>query len=607
MDDQRLRPTKLSEYLAAARLIKSRWQSASERPSEFVVLSSFSADFLAPYLIVESDEMVPLRPAFAPFGQFEQLALDAAYWSERAPRVVWVALRLEDVDETLVHDHGSMDSTAARQRTTGLADRVASLARAIRERSSATILCSNFVLPLNASASPFDASDPDGLVFQVMDANRELARSLRDVVDAHVFDYAGLVADLGVSRFRDEKLYHMARVPCGVAHQSEFARRLVATTASVLRPTAKCIVVDLDNTLWGGVLGDDGLAGIQIGDGMPGRAYKAFQQALLGYRRRGILLAVASKNDEAPVLEAFASHAEQVLRREHFAFVAANWEPKPRNLERIAGALNIGLDSLVFLDDNPVERAQMRAELPMVQTVELPSDPIQYVSTLRGIASLHQPRVLGEDRNRAQAYQQSEARQEAMAAATSTAEFLAALSMVAEVGTANEGSFSRIHQLLHKTNQFNLTTRRHDAAVLSEMVASADHVVAWLRLSDRYGDLGLVCVGIVKRRSAEVWEIDTFLMSCRTMGRGVETAFIAYLRDCAQARGAKRLTGRYSASPKNHIVKNLYRDFGFTEVERSADDAEITFEIPCDGVPRWPPTIARSDAESARRHLSGEP
>ena len=245
------------------------------------------------------------------------------------------------------------------------------------------------------------------------------------------------------------------------AAMPSFAERLVRSVAAVVRPAAKCIVIDLDNTIWGGVIGDDGPEGIKLGDDYPGSVFKDFQAALLGYRHRGFLLAIASKNNRDVAIEALDKHPEMILRSQHFAAIEINWEQKPANLRRIAETLNIGLDSFVFLDDNPLERAQVSAELPMVNVVELPADPLGYLPALREVAALDRPRLLGEDLHRADMYRQESERKEFLSKQGSVEDFLAGLAMTAEVGKLNSHTMERICQLIGKTNQFNLTTRRH--------------------------------------------------------------------------------------------------------------------------------------------------
>lgn len=593
-----LQPTKPAEYLRAAREIEA---GGAEGAARLAVLSTFTAELLRPFLVVESQRLgCPVRPWFGPFGQLEQLILDeqSTLW-QQDPNVLWIALRLEDVDRQLLHESHAIGPAATAQRLDAIRFRLVGLARAARDKHRASILVSNLVAPAGHDPHLFDASDPDGFVHQLAHCNRELARDLAQLPDVHVFDYAGAVSRSGAQRWTDPKLWYMARAAASSENMIPLARQLARSVAALVRPAAKCIVLDLDNTLWGGVLGDDGPQGIKLGDDYPGNVFKDFQTALLGLRRRGFLLAIASKNDEQTVLDLLDTHPEMLLKREHFAVIAAHWDPKPSSLRTIAKTLNIGLDALVFIDDNPVERAAVRAELPMVHVVELPPDPLGYLAALHEVSLLDRPRLSAEDRGRAEMYKDEALRNVQREQAASVEEFLAGLEMVAQVGECNASTLERVHQLINKTNQFNLTTRRHNMDDLARLMASPDAVVAWLRLADRYGDSGLVCVGILTRLDAETWEIDTLLMSCRVMGRQVEDAFLAYLAESARSHGAQRLRGRYIPTPKNSPVLNFYSSRGFAELggqgEYEAELAEGTFA--------WPAVIRRATAETQQENV----
>ncbi|HTU24593.1 MAG TPA: HAD-IIIC family phosphatase [Pirellulales bacterium] len=589
------KPVKPAEYLRAAREIEAGSRAGV---ASLAVLSTFTAELLKPFVIVESDALgCPLRPWFGPFGQLEQLVLDerSQLW-QLAPDVLWIALRLEDVDPHLIHESAALGVDATRARLDAIRARVVALARAARSRHRASILVSNWTADPQHSLNFFDASDPDGFVHLLAEANRQLARDLGQITDAHVFDFAGIVAGTGTRAWTDRRLWYMARAGISSENLAPLARGLARAARALLRPAAKCLVLDLDNTLWGGVLGDDGTAGVKLGDDYPGNVFKDFQAALLGLRRRGFLLAIASKNDETTVCDMLDNHPEMLLRREHFAAVCAHWEPKPQSLRAIAEQLNIGLDSLVFIDDNPVERAAVRAELPMVQVVELPADPLGYLAALGEVAELDRPRLSAEDRARAEMYQGESLRRHVAEQAGNVEDFLRDLEMHAQVGLAGPKTLERIHQLIQKTNQFNLTTRRHNLDDLQRLAVSPDAAVAWLRLSDRYGDLGLVCVGIIRRLDEECWEIDTLLMSCRVMGRKVEDAFLAYLAELARASGARRLKGVFRPTAKNTPVRSFYPEHGF--VELSHGDQESVYEMELgDGRPTWPVVIGRADQE----------
>ncbi len=583
-------PLKPAEYLKAAREIEA---VHGDTARTLAVISTFTAELLRPYLIVESHQLDCLvRPWFGPFGQLEQLVLDeaSALW-QQSPDVLWIAARLEDVDPRLVHDHPHIGPEATRQRLDAVAQRLVNLARAARDKHRASILVSNLTCSAAHQLNPFDANDPDGFVHLLAETNRQLARDLSTIPDANVFDYAATVASAGADEWSDPKLWYMARSGCSSDNMIPLARAVARATAAQLRPAAKCIVLDLDNTLWGGVLGDDGPEGIKLGDDYPGNVFKDFQAALLGLRHRGFLLAIASKNDEQTVLDMLDTHPEMLLARDQFAHIAANWDPKPVNLRRIAEALNIGLDSLVFVDDNPVERAAVRAELPMVHVVELPPDPLRYLAALRDVPLFDRPRDLQEDRQRADMYQNEAQRRQVEQQATSVEDFLRSLQMEAEVGQCDSTTLERIHQLIQKTNQFNLTTRRHNLEDVRRFAAADDARVAWLRLRDRYGDLGLVCVGIIEKLDERAWVVDTLLMSCRVMGRQVEDAFLSYLAGEARDAGAQTLCGVFRRTPKNTPVKDFYQTKGFKPVG-GEEEQRFEAELTNDAFP-WPDVICR--------------
>ena len=524
-------PQRPADYLRQSRAVQAAWKDRGEPVIHVAVLGSFTTEFLGPFLIVEGDRLgVAIDPWFGPFGQFEQLVLDkrSALWA-RPVDVAWVALRIEDVDPRLVQELPALGSVERQERLARVRRRAAELARRLRERGAGTVLVSNFAPP--AVLDRLDSNDPDGLVHLVAHENRELARDLLVVPGAHVFDWAGLVARSGSERFADPKLLYIARSPVAAANLGALGAELARCVRAVARPAAKCIVVDLDDTLWGGVLGDDGDDALELGDTFPGSVFKDVQRALLELKARGFLLAIASKNDDAAVLRVLDSHPEMLLRSRDFAAIEASWSPKPESLRRVAERLNIGLESLVFLDNSAVERAVVSAELPMVEVVDLPHDVTAWLSALRLVPSFDCPRLLNEDRSRATMVSEDGERRVLERTAASVDAFLESLEMRAVVGRSTPQTLARVHQLILKTNQFNLTTRRHSLEVVRQLAGSHQAAVAWLRLGDCFGDLGLVCVGIVRAAEEQVWEVDTFLMSCRVMGRAVEDAFLSYLAE----------------------------------------------------------------------------
>jgi FkbH-like protein len=584
----------------ANELREKRGESA-EGLDRLAVLASFTADFMAPYISVESSKIGhPVEPWFGPFSQFEQVVLDAeSEFNVSPPQIVWIAMRLEDVDPMLEIDSLSASRADVSKRLEALTARLVALAKLVRKGCDAPILISNLCLADRISPDIFAANDVDALAFLVVEANLRLASELAEFSDTHIFDYCAAVNECGMLRWDDPKLRYLARAPAAAQCLAPFSRRLARSCAALLRPAAKCIVVDLDNTLWAGVLGDDGVGGIQIGDDYPGNIYKQIQGALLALRRRGFLLAIASKNDQVLVDEVLETHPEMLLRADDFASILANWKPKFESLKQIAKELNIGVDSLVFIDDNPVERAEVRANLPMVHVVELPPQPYLYLQTIVNIPEFDRPRLLSEDRQRADMYVHQKARQAHEEQFEAVEDFLSSLEMRATYGCCDSRTIKRIHQLVQKTNQFNLTTRRHRLEEIRRLSLSEGARVCWLRLRDRFGDQGLVAVGILRRLDDTMWEVDTFLMSCRVMGRQVEHAFISFLAEQALDCGATMLRAIYLPTARNHMVADLYPRLGFVGANDSSEKL-VTFTLDLAKQPLiWPEVISRSNAEKS--------
>ena len=333
-------------------------------------------------------------------------------------------------------------------------------------------------------------------------------------------------------------------------------------------------MLDLDNTLWSGAIGDEGLTGIKVGQGSAvGEAHLRVQQMALDLRARGIILAVSSKNEEAVARQPFRHHPDMALREEHISAFHANWFNKADSLEAIARGLNIGLDSLVFLDDNPAERAQMRAALPMVAVPELPSEPCLFPDFLLAAGYFESFGFTREDGDRAQAYQAEAERAQVLQTSRDLGDYLSSLDMTLQVAPFDEQGRKRIVQLIGKSNQFNLTTRRHSESEVARLEADPSAYTMQARLVDRYGDMGMICVIIAApdgQGPERVWEIDTWLMSCRVLGRKVEEASLGHLVEAALESGVTRLIGKYIPTPKNGLVADHYLRLGFqlvSEVE----------------------------------------
>jgi FkbH-like protein len=335
----------------------------------------------------------------------------------------------------------------------------------------------------------------------------------------------------------------------------------------------KCLVLDLDNTLWGGVIGDDGLGGIRLGQGdAESEAYVAFQKYVQALQKRGVILAVCSKNTESIALEPFEKHPEMVLRVGDISCFQANWDDKATNLGRIASELNIGLNSLVFVDDNPAERSIIRRLRPEVAVPELPEEPAEYIRALERYRFFQSTSISAEDLKRTAFYRADIQRRATEVSADDLDGFLRSLELVARIAPIEPATLDRSVQLIHRSNQFNLTTCRYSNADVLQRVNDPRWLTRTISLRDRFGDHGLVSV-VLAEESSDALLIDTWLMSCRVLKRGVERLVLNHLAERARARGLVRLEGRYIPTAKNGLVRDHYAELGFTRLDDDASGA----------------------------------
>jgi FkbH-like protein len=407
-----------------------------------------------------------------------------------------------------------------------------------------------------------------------------LNATLRALADAHGVDLVALddqVRRDGLATWHDPSLWHRSKQEVSPALSPTYGELVARLIGAKQGRSYKCLVLDLDNTLWGGVIGDDGLDGIVLGQGSAlGEGFTAVQEYAKELARRGIILAVSSKNDEANALEPFEKHPEMVLRRTDIASFRANWDDKAANIRAVAEELNIGLDALVFLDDNPFERNFVREQLPMVAVPEVPDDdPALVPGVLADAGYFESLSITDDDRQRSAQYQENRAREQLRATATDLDGYLRALDMRMVWNRFDSVGQQRVVQLINKTNQFNLTTRRHTDADVQAVMADPKSFGLQIRLLDRFGDNGIIAIVIGRMLDDEAVTIDTWLMSCRVLGRQVEPTTLNLIAEQARALGAKKLIGEYIPTKKNGMVRDHYAKLGFTVVETRPDGGSI--------------------------------
>ena len=513
----------------------------------------------------------------AGFDQVRQQFLDpgSELYANR-PDVVLLYLDGEDLFRDCLANPFAFDDEAKQDVVAARAAELRQLlTTALHRLPETTFLLNTIALPPLTSLTGLEFNSG----YSLYDISSEYNRSLRmlacETSSVIVVDAAAVMAWVGYRQWRDARLWYLARSRWSRAAMRALAGRYAAALAAWCGQTRKCIVLDLDHTLWGGIVGEDGMAGLQLGEEGMGLAFVEFQQELLNLSRKGILLAICSKNNPDDALAVIRSHSSMRLREEHFASIRINWEDKAANLCSIAEELDLGLDSLVFIDDTPAERALVSNALPQVLVPAWPADPAEYKLALLELAVQAFPklRLTEEDRSRAAMYRAQAERRTLEAQTRSLEDFYRSLRMVARIGRAGVSTVPRIAQLTQKTNQFNMTTRRYTEAEIAALAVSSDALVLWLELADRFGLNGLVGVLILRKETTAMWRIDTLLLSCRVIGRTVEQAFLAHACALLRGLGVAHLVGEYRPTARNAVAASRYASLGFSSVPQPAGDA----------------------------------
>ncbi len=490
--------------------------------------------------------------------------------------LVWVLLDIEEISGRLPDLCADGLGTGVEAELVESVSRVRQMLQSYRARDAGRIVLQGCVVPESTSLGQVaDGNLKNGLVNVVKDLNRRLLEVCKTVSDCVFFDVDEVAARFGRSRWRDTRLFLSSRLPVSAEAFRSYARGVVRSSSVLFRPSRKVVCTDLDNTLWGGVLGEDGPQGILTGSAFPGNCYLEYQRYLKQLSARGILLALVSKNNEADVEEAFrVRSADLAVGLNTFIAKKIGWNDKTASLRALAEELSLGLDSFVFVDDSPVECAAVRQYLPEVAVVEAPVDrPWDLVRMLAEEWFFDSAAVTLEDVNRTREYEAQAQRNSLREGAVSTEDFLQSLGIVCTFLGALDAPLERTVQLLAKTNQFNLTTRRHSAEQVRRFATEPGGQAIALRVRDRFGDAGVVGVALVRRQGDACW-IDSLLLSCRVIGRGVESALLWLIARRAAAMGARVLMGEYVPSAKNAPCADFYTKSGFETDARASQDGQ---------------------------------
>lgn len=437
---------------------------------------------------------------------------------------------------------------------------------------AAVIIQNNMDLSYETGLGSLDAAEHYGLTRFIESLNRDFADYAVSHENFFLHDLHGLAARIGLLKWHDRFQYYAYKLAMSYDVIPEVSLGLAKIIKGLLGKNKKCLVLDLDNTLWGGIIGDDGMEHIEIGHETPtAEAYTAFQEYVLKLKERGVILAVCSKNEEDIAKSGF-NHPDSVLHVEDFVSFHANWKPKNINLRIIAEEINIGTDSLVFIDDNPAERQLVRDTMPEVAVPEVdPVDVFSYIRAIEGAGFFEPVTISEDDRKRNESYRGNIQRRSLEESMQTYDDFLQSLEMEAEIDDFRSVYYDRIAQLTNKSNQFNLTTRRYTRADIEQMANDQHYVTLYGRLRDKFGDNGLISV-VIGEKIDDSLHIRLWLMSCRVLKRGMEQMMLDALAARAAADGCKELIGYYYKTAKNKMVSDLYAVFGFEKIMQSGDD-----------------------------------
>ena len=554
---------KLSFYITKSKKLNI---SDFKRQTRIALLSNFTLDGLTETIKVKCGELnVGCDTFYGGYNQYnEEILNNKSNLYSFSPDLCFLILDIRNIFGDLFYSPYNLSVEKRKEFIQNKVNELVDLAKSFIEKSNSKLVVSNFVIPTYSSYGIFENKVDYGLQEMVFDLNYKLSNAWKNENSIYLYDLNGFVSRFGQNNVFDYKQYFFGDLKISLNYIPFLANDLLGFIKPVLGLNKKCIVLDLDNTLWGGIVGEDGFNGIKLSQNDPiGKAFIEFQKYLLSLHERGIILAVNSRNNLEDAMQVIKEHPDMVLREKHFACLKINWNDKVTNLREIAQELNIGTDSILFMDDDNVNRDFMREALPEVLTIELPNDPSSYAQTLMELNEFNVLKITDEDKKRGKMYLQQRERIEFEKSSINFEEYLKQLEIKIHIKKADEFTIPRISQLTLKTNQFNLTTKRYQEEEIMRFSQDKKKIVGCARIEDKFGDYGITGAFVVNKDNPEEWVMDTFLLSCRVIGRGVEEGILDYIVNDAKKNNVKRLIGNFIPTKKNKPSESFLPNFGF--------------------------------------------
>ncbi|MCV0366630.1 MAG: HAD-IIIC family phosphatase [Nitrosopumilus sp.] len=570
---------KLSYYLTKSKLLEKNF----EKNIRIAILSSFTLNGIEETFKVKcTEKKINCETYLGSYNQYHQEILNPeSNLYQFNPDIVFLILDTRSLLGDFWYSPYSIDVKQRKEFVQKKYEEIKNLIQVFTKKSKSKFIISNFTIPARSNYGICETKSDFSLQTMIIKLNENLQDFISNLDSAYLFDMNGFVTRHGENNVFDPKQYLFGDIKISLDYIPHLTNDLIGYVVATLGLSKRCIVLDLDNTLWGGIIGEDGFDGIKLGSGPPGNAFVEFQKYLLGLHNRGILLAINSKNNPNDALEVIENHPDMVLRKEHFACMKINWNDKVSNMKEISEDLNFGLENFVFIDDDPIHREFMKSSLPQVLTVDLPKDPSKYTHVLEEMNEFNVLKITDEDKKRGLMYSQQKERKDLEKSSLNLQDFLKNMELKVTIKKADDFTIPRISQLILKTNQFNLTTKRYQLEDIQKFSQDENFLIGCAQVEDKFGDNGITGAFIVQKNGTKHWVLDTFLLSCRVMGREVEKSILGHIIKTAKEHGVEKIKADFIPTQKNKPIENFLPDCGFKkEGDSWIISINETFQIP---------------------------
>jgi len=552
---------KLSYYLKKSKILPNYL----EKKIRIAILSSFTLNGTGETFQVKcAEKNIQCITNLGAYNQYNQEILNTeSTLYQFNPDITFLILDTRSILGDLWYFPYSIDEKQRKDFVEKKFKEIQNLIKIFSENSKSKFIISNFFIPTKSNYGIFETKLKFGIQKMINKLNESLQDYISDLDSVYLFDMNGFVSRYGENNVFDPKQFLFGDIKIALDFIPHLTNDLMGYVIATLGLSKRCIVLDLDNTLWGGIIGEDGFDRIKLGSGPPGNAYVEFQKYLLGLHNRGILLAINSKNNLDDALEVIEKHPDMVLKKEHFACMKINWNDKVSNIQEISHELNFGLENFVFIDDDPINRELMKSTLPQVLTIDFPKDPSNYVKALEDMNYFNVLKITDEDKKRGKMYTQQKERKDFEKLTPNLQDFLKNMELKVTIKEADKFSIPRISQLILKTNQFNLTTKRYQLEDVQKFSEDDNVLIGCVQVEDKFGDNGITGAFIVHKDGTKEWVLDTFLLSCRVMGREIEKSILAYIIKKAKDNNVNKIKAEYIPTQKNKPIENFLPNCGF--------------------------------------------